>query len=421
MADRRPVCVLAYSGGLDTSVAIRWLQENLGYDVVTLTADLGESAGRDMETVVARALKTGALAAHVVDAKRLFVESFAFPSLQAGALYEGVYPLATALARPLIAKLLVDVAREEGAVAVAHGCTGKGNDQVRFDVAVGALAPELKVEAPVRDWDMGRPQEIEYAATHGIEIPVTQENPYSVDANLWGRSIEAGVLEDPWIEPPADVYKWTADPETAPAGGVSVLVGFERGVPISLDGERLAADILVDKLNVLAGAHGVGRIDLVENRLVGIKSREIYEAPAALALFAAHQALESLTLTRDVTRVKRVLAEEWSRLVYDGLWFGHLRSALWEFVAATQAPVTGEVRLRLQRGRVHAEGRRAPQSLYQANLATYDRREDTFDHTAARGFIELFGLPLRTQTRIQGALEDLAPLVLERKVTRKGA
>ena len=409
-------CVLAYSGGLDTSVAIRWLTEQLGYEVVTLTADLGESP--DVEPVALRALKTGAIAAHTVDARRILVEEFCYPTMQAGAMYEGVYPLATALARPLIAKLLVDVARDEGAVAVAHGCTGKGNDQVRFDVAVAALAPELRVVAPVRDWDMGRPQEIEYAARHGIEIPVTRESPYSIDANIWGRSVESGLLEDPWVAPPDDVFAWTAAPMSPTAAPHEVLIAFEQGIPVSVDGERLAAEELVSRLNTLAGNAGVGRIDHVENRLVGIKSREIYEAPAAIVLHLAHAALESLTLPRDVAQFKRTVADEWAQLVYDGLWFGALRTALGAFVAATQEHVTGEVRVHLEHGAAHVSGRRAPGSLYQPSLATYDRSYDTFDHSAARGFIELFGLPLRTQTRTQGALEDSAPLRVERRVHR---
>ena len=408
-------CVLAYSGGLDTSVAIRWLEQTLGYEVVTLTADLGETP--NLDAITDKALRTGAVSAHAVDARKLFIEEFAFPTLQAGALYEGVYPLATAIGRPLIAKLLVDVAREEGAEAVAHGCTGKGNDQVRLDVAVAALAPELEVVAPVRDWEMGRPQEIEYAKQQGIEVPVTAASPYSVDANLWGRSIEAGPLEDPWNEPAEDVFAWTADPTTASAEDVEVVIGFERGIPVSLDGERLTGEVLVERLNAVAGAQGVGRIDHVENRLVGIKSREIYEAPAAVTLHAAHAALESMTLTRDVAHLKRTLADEWARLCYDGLWFGHLRAALHAFVAATQEPVTGDVRMKLCRGTARIVGRRAPASLYRHDLATYDRRGDTFDHAAARGFIELFGLPLRTQARIQ-ALEDSAPLSLPRTVKR---
>jgi argininosuccinate synthase len=411
----RERCVLAYSGGLDTSVAIRWLQENLGYDVVTLTVDLGEA--KDVDAVAQRALRTGAVTAHIADARRVFIEEFCFPTLAAGALYEGVYPLATALARPLIAKLLVDVARAEGADAVAHGCTGKGNDQVRFDVAVGALAPELRVVAPVRDWDMGRPQELEYAARHDIEVPATKESPYSVDANLWGRSVECGVLEDPWAEPPADVFEWTAQ---APADGGSLLltIGFEHGVPVALDGKAMSGEELVTVLNDIAGRHGAGRIDHVENRLVGIKSREVYEAPAATVLHAAHRALETLVLTRDVMQFKDRVGAEWARLVYDGLWFSSLRTALDAFVDRTQEHVTGEVRVRLEGGAARVAGRRAPQSLYRFDLATYDRAVDTFDHSAARGFIELFGLPLRTQTRVQGALEDAAPLPVERRAVR---
>jgi argininosuccinate synthase len=412
-------CVLAYSGGLDTSVAIPWMREHLGTEVIALSIDLGEA--RDLRSVQERALRTGAVAAYVVDARRLFVESFAFPSLMAGALYEGVYPLATALGRPLIAKLLVDLAREEGAGAVAHGCTGKGNDQVRFDVAVAALAPELSVLAPVRDWDMGRPDELRYAAERGIEVPVTAASPYSVDANLWGRSVEAGVLEDPWEEPPRDVFAWTADPDEAPPEGATVEVAFEQGRPVALDGERLAAEVLVERLNALGGAHGVGRIDHVENRLVGIKSREIYEAPAATVLFAAHQALESLTLARDVMRFKRLVAEEWARLVYDGLWFGALRHDLWAFVRSTQEFVTGEVRLRLQRGSLRVVGRKSPQSLYRHELATYDRAQDRFDHASARGFIELFGLPLRTQTEVQRALGEASRRLLPERLDRLSA
>ncbi len=409
-------CVLAYSGGLDTSVAIPWMRENLDTEVIALSIDLGEA--RDLRTVQERALRTGAVAAYVVDARRLFVENFAFPSLMAGALYEGVYPLATALGRPLIAKLLVDLARDEGATAVAHGCTGKGNDQVRFDVAVAALAPELTVLAPVRDWDMGRPDELRYAAERGIEVPATVASPYSVDANLWGRSIEAGVLEDPWEEPPRDVFQWTADPSEAPAEGALVEIAFEQGRPVSVDGEPLAAEVLVERLNALGGGHGIGRIDHVENRLVGIKSREIYEAPAATILFAAHQALESLTLARDVSRFKRIVAEEWARLVYDGLWFSALRHDLWAFVRSTQEFVTGEVRLRLQQGSVRVVGRKSQLSLYRHELATYDRAGDTFSHQSARGFIELFGLPLRTQTAVQHALGDASRRLLPERLDR---
>jgi argininosuccinate synthase len=410
-------CVLAFSGGLDTSVATRWLQDELGYEVITLTADLG-GEGRDAADVTERALRAGAVAAHVVDARRVFVEHFVFPTLSAGALYEGVYPLATALARPLIAKLLVEVAREEGAVAVAHGCTGKGNDQVRFDVATAALAPELEVVAPVRDWDLGRTEEIAYAAAHGIEVPATVESPYSVDANLWGRSVECGPLENPWTEPPEEVFAWTANPAACDPAGEEVTIGFAEGSPVSIDGEALAAEELVLRLNALAGRNGVGRVDHVENRLVGIKSREVYEAPAAIVLHTAHAALETLTLPRDVAHLKRQLSGEWARLVYDGLWFGALRTALAAFVSSTQEHVGGDVRVRCARGAVTVTGRYAPRSLYSTALATYERADDVFDHAAARGFIELFGLSLRTQARVQGALEDLAPLSLPRQVRR---
>ena len=409
-------CILAYSGGLDTSVAIRWMTDQLGYEVVALSIDLGEA--KDLRVAQERALKTGATAAYVVDARRLFVENFAFPSLMAGALYEGVYPLATALGRPLIAKLLVDLAREEKASAVAHGCTGKGNDQVRFDVAVAALAPDLQVVAPVRDWDMGRPDELRYAAEHGIEVPVTIESPYSVDANLWGRSIESGVLEDPWEEPPRDVFQWTVDPQEAPPDGILVEIRFEQGVPVAVDGETLPPEKLVERLNEIGGAHGIGRVDHVENRLVGIKSREIYEAPGAAILFAAHEALEALTLSRDVMKFKRIVADEWARLVYDGLWFSALRHDLWAFVRSTQDFVTGEVRLRLQRGSIRVVGRKGPQSLYRFDLATYDRAHDNFSHTAARGFIELFGLPLRTQTTVQGTLGEASRKLLPDRLER---
>ena len=348
----RERCVLAYSGGLDTSVAIRWLQEELGYDVITLTADLGES--KDVDAVATRALRTGALSAHVADARRVFVDAFCFPTLAAGALYEGVYPLATALARPLIAKLLVDVAREEGAIAVAHGCTGKGNDQVRFDVAVGALAPELRVVAPVRDWDMGRP------AGARVRRRARHRGPgHQGVAVLGGREPLGSQHRDRRARGPVGRTprrRLRVDRATSRAAAVVVEIGFERGVPVSLDGRRLEGDRLVAELNTTAGARGIGRIDHVENRLVGIKSREIYEAPAAVTLHAAHHALESLTITRDVARFQRIVADEWARLVYDGLWFSALRTALDAFVQETQVHVTGVVRMRLQDG--VAAGRR---------------------------------------------------------------
>ncbi len=394
--------VLAYSGGLDTSVAIHWLAER-DWDVMALAVDLGEA--KDLDAVQEKALKHGASKSFVVDARDLFLRNFVWPTLQAGALYEGRYPLATALGRPLIAKLLVDLARQERAVAVAHGCTGKGNDQVRFDVATGALAPDLEVVAPVREWGMTREQEIDYARTHGVEVPATVESPYSTDVNLWGRSVEAGVLEDPWEEPPAEVFAWTADPEKAPSRPAYVEVKFQSGVPVALDGEELDPVAIVERLNALGGEHGVGRIDMVENRLVGIKSREIYEAPAAVILVAAHEALEDLTLSKDLLRFKQTVASEWADLAYNGLWFSSLRQNLHAFVSSTQEHVSGEVRVKLYRGVATVVGRKAPESLYQLELATYGAG-DAFDQRAAAGFIHLWGLPLRTQARVQGVLGD---------------
>ena len=399
----REKLVLAYSGGLDTSVAVRWLTER-GYDVVALTIDLGEK--KDLDAIQQRALKVGAVAAYVVDGKVPFLRDFVWPSLQAGALYEKEYPLATALGRPLIAALLVQIARREGAQGVAHGCTGKGNDQVRFDVATAALAPELKVVAPVREWSMNREDEIEYAREHGIQVPASVESPYSTDENLWGRSIEAGILEDPWEEPPPDVYEWTQDPQRCADSPCYVEIRFEEGIPVAVDGERMPAVELVERLNALGGANGVGRIDHLENRLIGIKSREIYEAPAAVLLLQAHQALEDITLTKDVARFKDLVAGQWAQIVYDGLWFSPLREALYAFVAQTQRHVTGDVRLKLYRGSSSVVGRKAPEQLYRMELATYGRG-DQFDQTAASGFIKLFGMSMRTAAEVQGRLSSL--------------
>jgi argininosuccinate synthase len=396
MADK---VVLAYSGGLDTSVAIRWLQEHYGMDVVTLTIDLGGEG--DLKGVKEKALKVGAVGAYVEDARERFVRDFAFPALQANALYEGVYPLATALGRPLIAERLVAVAKQEGATAVAHGCTGKGNDQVRFDVCTQALAPELKVIAPAREWDMtDRAVEIAYARKHGIPVPVTVDKPYSMDANLWGRSIEGGRLEDPMQEPPEDIYALTQSVVATPEEAIYVTIGFEEGLPVSLDGGSLAGVALVERLNVLAGEYGVGRIDHLENRLVGIKSREIYEAPAAMVLLQAHQALETMTLGRDQIRFKARVAQEYSELIYNGLWFTAMRSDLAAYVASTQRHVTGSVRVRLHRGASVVVGRESKESLYQTRLSTYGN-DDAFDHSAAEGFIHVWGLPVRTEAQVR--------------------
>ncbi len=400
--------VLAYSGGLDTSVAIRWLKEERGYDVVALTADVGNE--KDLRTIEQRALATGAVRAIVVDAKADFIRYFAFPALAAGAVYEGAYPLATALARPLIAKLMVDVAREVGATAVAHGCTGKGNDQVRFDVSVQALAPDLKIVAPLREWDIKtREQEIEYARKHNIPVPVTKASPYSVDENLWGRSIEAGPLEDPWTEPPEEIYAWTKPVDATPPEPRYIEIGFEHGIPVSLDGEEMDGVTLVQTLNRLAGEHGVGRIDHLEDRLVGIKSREIYEAPAAVTLLRAHETLEHMTLTKAQIRMKAIVAQEYADLIYNGLWFSAHHQDLAAYVQSTQRHVTGVVRVRLHRGHATPVGVKSPRGLYDYALATYDQA-DQYDHTAAEGFIRIWGLPLRVQARKQLLAEPGDPL-----------
>ena len=393
--------ILAYSGGLDTSVAVSWMKETLDVEVVTLTVDVGGGSLR--EGVERRAISAGASRAYVIDARQRFVTDFCWPNLQANALYQGVYPLATALARPLIAQLLVEVAQREGADAVAHGCTGKGNDQVRFDVAVHALDPSLEVIAPMRvGMGLSRDQEIEYADARGIEIPITRASPYSIDANLWGRSIETGVLEDPWTAPPADVYQWTVDPAAAPAVPAEVTITFAGGVPVALDGIPTDPVGIVDGLSELGGKHGVGRIDHVEDRLVGIKSREIYEAPAAVILHVAHRALEGLTLSKEQLRFDRLVADELAQATYDGLWFSALHRDLREYVRSTQRVVSGEVRLRLDRGSLAVVGRRSDLSLYDRALATYEA-EDRFDHASAVGFIKIFGLPLVTEAARQGS------------------
>jgi argininosuccinate synthase len=389
---------LAYSGGLDTSVAIEWIKEKYGMDVIAVTADVG--AEKDLEAARKKALKVGAVKAVVVDARETFVNQFVFPALQADAIYQGVYPLATALSRPLIARLLVEVARAEGATAVAHGCTGKGNDQVRFDVVTAALGPDLKVIAPAREWGMTREQTIAYARKARIPVPVTVASPYSVDINLWGRSIECGVLEDPWTEPPEDIYIWTVSPKDAPNEPHYVEIGFEKGIPVSLNKKKLAGVKLIEEVTRLAGSHGVGRIDHIEDRLVGIKSREIYEAPAATVLFADHKALEAMTLSREQLRFKQTAAEEYASLIYNGLWFSSFHQDLKRYVQSTQRYVTGTVRVKLFKGKCTVVGRKSPYSLYQHKLATYDVG-DQFDQSAAPGFIQIYGLPVRVQSQVQ--------------------
>ncbi len=390
--------VLAYSGGLDTSVAIKWLKEKYNLDVIALTIDVGNEG--NLSTVRDKALKVGAVKALVKDAREPFINNFVFPSLQAGAIYEGQYPLATALSRPLIAKLLIDIAVEEGASSVAHGCTGKGNDQVRFEVSVAALAPELKIIAPAREWGMTREETISYAQRHDIPVPVTTSSPYSIDENLWGRSIECGVLEDPWLEPPEDAFCWTKSPGDTPDKASYIEIGFERGIPITIDGQKMDGISLIQRLNELAGSHGVGRIDHVENRLVGIKSREIYEAPAAMVLLEAHQALESITLSKPQLRFKLKVAQEYAELIYNGLWFTAQRQDLAAYVQSTQRFVTGAVRLKLFKGNCGVVGRKSPYSLYSYGLATYNKG-DQFNQSASAGFIHIWGLPVRTQAQIQ--------------------
>ena len=390
--------ILAYSGGLDTSVAIRWLKERYDLDVITVTADVGNE--RDLSAIREKALNTGATKALVVDTKDTFVNDYVFPALKADALYEGEYPLATALSRPLIAKLLVDIAQKEKASTVAHGCTGKGNDQVRIEVSVSALAPELKVIAPAREWGMTRQETINYARRYGIPVPITIASPYSIDENLWGKSIECGVLEDPWVEPPEEVFTWTKSADAAPKAPGYVEIGFERGTPVTLDGQKMDGVSLIQRLNELAGEHGVGRIDHLESRVVGIKSREVYEAPAAVVLLTAHQALETLVLTRDQLHFKQMVAQEYADLIYNGLWFTALRCDLATYIQSSQRFVTGEVRLKLFKGSYRVVGRKSPLSLYSYGLATYDEG-DEFDQDASPGFIHIWGLPAKTQAQRQ--------------------
>ena len=391
--------VLAYSGGLDTSVAIRWIKEKYNLDVVAVTVDVGNE--REFSAIRQKALDVGAVKALVLDAKELFVNHFIFPALKADALYEGHYPLATALSRPLIAKLMVDTAREEGATAVAHGCTGKGNDQVRIEVSVNALAPDLKVIAPAREWGMTREETINYAQRYGIPVPVTVASPYSLDENLWGRSIECGILEDPWVEPPEEPFAWTKSVGETPDSPGYVEIGFEQGTPVTIDGQKMDGITLIQKLNELAGGHGVGRIDHLENRLVGIKSREIYEAPAAMVLLQAHQALQAMTLSKEQLRFKQRVAVEYADLVYNGLWFTSLHQDLAAYIQSSQRHVTGTVRLKLYKGSSSVVGRKSPVSLYSHGLATYDKG-DVFDQSAAAGFIHIWGLPVKTQAQVQG-------------------
>ncbi|ECJ9436067.1 argininosuccinate synthase [Listeria innocua] len=388
--------VLAYSGGLDTSVAIQWLVES-GYEVIACCLDVGE--GKNLDFIKEKAITVGASASYTIDAKEEFAENFALIALQAHAYYEGKYPLISALSRPLIAKKLVEVARQEGAYAIAHGCTGKGNDQVRFEVAIHALAPDLKVVSPVRDWKWSREEEINYAKEHNIPVPIDLDNPFSIDQNLWGRSNECGVLENPWTTPPEAAYDLTVSLEDAPDTADIVEITFDAGIPISLNGENMSLANLILTLNEIAGKHGVGRIDHIENRLVGIKSREVYECPAAVTLITAHKELEDLTFVREVAHFKPIIEQKISETIYNGLWFSPLTEALIAFLKSTQKFVNGTIRVKLFKGHAIVEGRKSPNSLYDENLATYTS-SDTFDQDAAVGFIKLFGLPTKVSAEV---------------------
>lgn len=383
--------VLAYSGGLDTSVMIRWLMENYQCEVVAFSADLGQ--GPEMEIIRKKAIATGASKIYIKDLREEFVEDFIWPALKINAIYEGKYPLATALGRPLISKHLVEIAKKEKADAIAHGSTGKGNDQVRFEVTAMTLAPEIERLAPVRDWELKtRSEEIDYAKKYKIPVPVTKKSPYSIDMNLWGRSMESGVLEDPWVEPPEEIYELTVNPAKAPKKPTYVEIGFEKGIPVSLNGKKMKGVKLIETLNEIAGKNGVGRIDMVENRLVGIKSRENYEAPAAVVLLAAHRELEALALDRETLHFKEMLTQKYSEMIYFGLWYTPLRYAIDAFVNATQENVTGVVKVRLQQGTCVPVSRKSPYSQYQVALATYEEG-DMFDQKLSKGFVELWGLP----------------------------
>jgi argininosuccinate synthase len=392
----KPKIVLAYSGGLDTTVAVPWLQEKYDADIITLTIDLGMV---ELEPIRQRALSIGASEAITVDGRETLVNEFLFPSLQAGTIYEEQYPLATALGRPLIARYLVEAAKEHEAYAIAHGCTGKGNDQVRIEVGISALGPEIDVIAPIRDWGMSREDEIEYGQSRNLPINANRSR-FSTDENLWGRSVEAGELEDPWLEPPEDAYLWTSPVANTPDDPAYVEIHFEEGIPTAVDGESMGGVDLVNHLNTLSGTHGIGRIDHVENRLVGIKSREIYECPAATLLHAAHTSLEAMTLTKDQARMKARVAQEYADVIYNGLWFTAHRVDLNAYIQSTQRFVTGDVRVRLHKGSCVVVGRQAPKALYNYNLATYDRA-DNFDHKSAEGFIKIYGLSVRTENQAQ--------------------
>ncbi|OAH56227.1 MULTISPECIES: argininosuccinate synthase [Bacillaceae] len=388
--------VLAYSGGLDTSVAIPWLKDK-GYDVVAVCLDVGE--GKDLEFIKNKALQVGAIKSYMIDAKKEFAEDFALVALQGHTWYENKYPVVSALSRPLISKKLVEIAEQENATAVAHGCTGKGNDQVRFEVAIRALNPDLEVLAPVRDWAWSREEEIEYAKQHNVPVPIGKESPFSIDQNLWGRANECGALEDPWAAPPLDAYDLTAHLEDTPNTPDIIEIDFEEGIPTAVNGEKMELAELILHLNEVAGKHGIGRIDHIENRLIGIKSREVYETPGATTLITAHKELEDITLVKELAHFKPVIEKRLTEIIYDGLWFNPIRESLVAFLKDTQKYVTGTVRVKLFKGHAIVEGRKSPYSLYDESLATYSK-DDAFDHASAVGFINLYGLPTVVSSRV---------------------
>ena len=394
---KREKIVLAYSGGLDTSVAIRWLQEKYNLDVIAVGINVGQPPSSD--DIVARALRNGAIKAEFIDAKDEFVNDGIWPSLKANAMYEDVYPLCTAIARPIIVSNLVKIAQREGAKYIAHGCTAKGNDQVRFDVGIVSLDPSIGIIGPMREWVMTREEEIDYAQKNGVEIIVKKENPFSVDENLWGRSCECGVIEDAWQEPPKEAWEWTKEPVDAPNEPEYVEIKFEKGIPVAVNGKKMDGIKLIEEVNKIAARNGVGRIDHVEDRLVGIKSRETYECPAATVLTQAHRSLEFLTLQKDVLEFKKIVEQRFSQIIYNGLWFGTLRESLQSFVDKTQEFVTGTVRVKLLKGSLMVVGRKSPYSLYDEGLATY-AKGDEFDHKSAVGFIYCWGLPNRTAAKV---------------------
>lgn len=393
--------ILAYSGGLDTSVSVKWLVDE-GYDVIACCLDVGE--GRDTESIRQKALQVGASESYAIDAREEFAQDFALIALQGNTFYENSYPLVSALSRPLISKKLVELAHETNATTIAHGCTGKGNDQVRFEVAIAALDPNLKVIAPVREWKWSREEEIAYAAEKGVPIPADLDNPYSIDQNLWGRACECGILEDPWAAPPKGAYDITKELEDTPDQADIVQITFDKGVPVALDGKEMNLSTLIAELNVLAGNHGIGRIDHIENRLVGIKSREVYECPGAMTLMTVHKELEDLVFVRELAHFKPIIEQQLAQVIYNGLWFNPLTDALIAFLKSTQVYVNGVVRVKLFKGNIIVEGRKSENSLYDENLATYTS-SDTFDQDAAVGFIKLWGLPTKVHAEIQAKLK----------------